>query len=158
MDCSPPGSSVHRISQARTLEWVTNSFSRGPSWPSDRTWVSVLQADCTIWTTREAPWLQWRLLNPFRRIVGQPQRACPFQREPLQGQAAVCSHRGEVMTKNKTACSVQPRSNICNCWVGPHLWLEEENKTATRNSWSEVEKNLHKFKTMCFCVLRGNYF
>ena len=31
MDCSPPGSSVHQIPQARTLEWVTISFSRGSS-------------------------------------------------------------------------------------------------------------------------------
>ena len=30
MDCSPPGSSVHGISQARILEWVAISFSRGP--------------------------------------------------------------------------------------------------------------------------------
>ena len=30
MDCSPPGSSVHGISQARILEWVAVSFSRGP--------------------------------------------------------------------------------------------------------------------------------
>ena len=28
MDCSPPGSSVHGILQARTLEWVAISFSR----------------------------------------------------------------------------------------------------------------------------------
>ena len=32
MDCSPPGSSVHEISQARILEWVAISFSRGSSW------------------------------------------------------------------------------------------------------------------------------
>ena len=29
MDCSPPGSSVHGISQARKLEWIAISFSRG---------------------------------------------------------------------------------------------------------------------------------
>ena len=29
MDCSPPGSSVHGISQARMLEWVAIPFSRG---------------------------------------------------------------------------------------------------------------------------------
>ena len=28
MDCSPPGSSVHRIFQARVLEWVAIAFSR----------------------------------------------------------------------------------------------------------------------------------
>ena len=32
MDCSLPGSSVHRISQARILVWATISFSRGSSW------------------------------------------------------------------------------------------------------------------------------
>ena len=40
IDCSPPDSSVHGISQARILEWVSSSFSRGSSPPSDRTRVS----------------------------------------------------------------------------------------------------------------------
>ena len=31
MDCSPPGSSVHGILQARMPEWVASSFSRGSS-------------------------------------------------------------------------------------------------------------------------------
>ena len=41
-DCSPPGSSVHGILQARTLEWVAISFSRGSSRPRDRTQVSCI--------------------------------------------------------------------------------------------------------------------
>ena len=45
VDCSPPGSSVHGILQARILEWVAISFSRGSSHPRDRTHVSELQAD-----------------------------------------------------------------------------------------------------------------
>ena len=40
MDCNPPGSSVHGILQARILEWVAISFSRGSSQPRDRTRVS----------------------------------------------------------------------------------------------------------------------
>ena len=40
MDCSLPGFSVHGIFQARVLEWVATSFSRGSSWPRDRTSVS----------------------------------------------------------------------------------------------------------------------
>ena len=40
MDCSTPGSSVHEIFQARILEWVAISFSRGSSQPKDRTQVS----------------------------------------------------------------------------------------------------------------------
>ena len=40
MDHSLPGSSVHGILQARILEWVAMSFSRGSSRPRDRTQVS----------------------------------------------------------------------------------------------------------------------
>ena len=37
MDCTPPGSSVHGILQARILEWVAFPLSRGSSPPSDPT-------------------------------------------------------------------------------------------------------------------------
>ena len=42
MDYSPPASSVHRISQASILEWVSIPFSRGSSQPRDRTQLSCL--------------------------------------------------------------------------------------------------------------------
>ena len=42
MDCSPPGSSVHGISQVRILEWVAISFSRGSSRPRDQTQISCI--------------------------------------------------------------------------------------------------------------------
>ena len=45
INCRPPGSSVSGISQARMLEWVAISFSRGSSQPRDRTcvsWVSCI--------------------------------------------------------------------------------------------------------------------
>ena len=42
VDYSPPGSSAHRISQARILEWVAISFSRGSSQPRDQTEVSSI--------------------------------------------------------------------------------------------------------------------
>ena len=55
MDCSLPGFSVHGIFQARVLEWVGISFSRGSSRPGDRTWVSCIVDRCfTLWATREA--------------------------------------------------------------------------------------------------------
>ena len=73
MDCSPPGSSVHGILQARVLEWVAISFSRGSSQPRDRTQVSCTVDRCfTVWATvgrylicywrRMEKWLQkeWR--------------------------------------------------------------------------------------------------
>ena len=42
VDCSPPDSSVHRILQARILEWVAISFSRGSSQPRDRSQISCV--------------------------------------------------------------------------------------------------------------------
>ena len=39
MDCSPPGSSVHGIFQARILEWVAIPFSRGSSRSRGQTWI-----------------------------------------------------------------------------------------------------------------------
>ena len=42
MDCSLPGHSVHGISQARILERVAISSSRGSSWPRDRIHVSCV--------------------------------------------------------------------------------------------------------------------
>ena len=45
MDYSPPGFSVHGILQARILEWVGISFSRGSSQPKDPTHISCVS--CT---------------------------------------------------------------------------------------------------------------
>ena len=45
MDCSLPGSSVHRILQARRLEWVAIPFSRGSFQLNDGTQVSCIAAD-----------------------------------------------------------------------------------------------------------------
>ena len=42
MACSPPGSSVHGILQARILEWVAMPSSRGSFWYRDRTCVSYV--------------------------------------------------------------------------------------------------------------------
>ena len=55
VDGNLPGSSVHGIFQARVLEWVAISFSRGSSRPRDWTWVSRIAGRCFIvWATREA--------------------------------------------------------------------------------------------------------
>ena len=55
MDYSLPGSSAHGILQARILEWVAISFSRGSFQPRNRTWVScIVGRFFTDWAMREA--------------------------------------------------------------------------------------------------------
>ena len=46
MGCSPPGSTVHGILQARILEWVDIPFSRGSSRLGDWTWISAGLLHC----------------------------------------------------------------------------------------------------------------
>ena len=56
MDCSLSSSSVHGIFQARMLEWIAISFSRGTSQPRNRTLVShIAGRRFTVWATKEAP-------------------------------------------------------------------------------------------------------
>ena len=62
MDCSPPGSSVHGILQARILEWVAISSSRGSSWPRDWTYVSCIESR---FLTTEPPVRSYILLYPL---------------------------------------------------------------------------------------------
>ena len=54
MDCTPWGSFVHGILQARILGWIAISFSRWSSWPRGWTWVSCIAGRFfTIWATRK---------------------------------------------------------------------------------------------------------
>ena len=73
MDCSPPGSSIHGIFQARILEWVAILFSRGSSQPRDQAQISRFAGRFfTIWATRETPrTLEW-VAVPFSRESSQP--------------------------------------------------------------------------------------
>ena len=70
MDCSLPVFSVHGILQARILEWVTISFSRGSFQLRDRTRVSCIGGrHFNLWATREAPFLRVVASNLFRILI-----------------------------------------------------------------------------------------
>ena len=58
MDCSPPGFSVHRIFQARILEWIAIFFSSGSSW--SRIWIR----SPTLWAGSLPCQTQGNPINP----------------------------------------------------------------------------------------------
>ena len=67
MDGSPPGSSLQGISQARILEQIAISFSRGSSWPKDRTHVSWIGRSVLYhWATQKAPSANRDGFSPFQ--------------------------------------------------------------------------------------------
>ena len=55
MDCSPPGSLVRGILQARILMWIAMSSSRGSSWPRDWTCISYISRIAGWFFTSEPP-------------------------------------------------------------------------------------------------------
>ena len=63
VDCRSPDSSAHGISQARILEWVAISFSRGSSWPRDRILFSCIACRRILY------WLSYQGSPPIHRKV-----------------------------------------------------------------------------------------
>ena len=54
VDCSPPGSSVHRILLTRILRWIATPSSRGSSWLRDQTCISCIAGRVYDWATGAA--------------------------------------------------------------------------------------------------------
>ena len=73
MDCSLKCSSVYGIFQARLLEWVAISFSRGFSQARDQTWVSSIAGRFfSVWTTGKSQESGNRLPFPPPRDIPEP--------------------------------------------------------------------------------------
>ena len=76
IDCSPSGSSVHRIFQARILEWVAMPSSRGSSQLSDGTHISCVFCIAGGFFTTEPP------EKPQIHLVAQSVENLPTVQEP----------------------------------------------------------------------------
>ena len=72
MDWSPPGSSIHGISQARVLEWVAISSSRGSSQPRDQTQASCITG--RFFTAKSPLGTYW---------VSEVTQSCPTLCDPM---------------------------------------------------------------------------
>ena len=96
-DCSPPGSSVNGISQARILEWVVMPSSRGSFQPRNQTHVYPSLLNCRwilyYWATREA-------------------QCCPYIRQNLD----TGTHTGDSLVSRR----VTPISTFIFIWYPPY--------------------------------------
>ena len=77
MDCSPPGSSVHGIFQARILEQVDISSSRGSSRPRDRARVSGVSCIGSGFFTT--------MPNALAAAAAKSLQLCPTLCDPING-------------------------------------------------------------------------
>ena len=121
MDCSPPGSSVLGILQARKLEWIDILFSRESPQPRDLTWVSYIAGRFfSLWATRQVH------VNPYVSPILE-WVACPFS-------------SGSPWPRNQTGVS---------CIVGGFFtnWAIREahvNPYVSPNYWSPLISSIFK--------------
>ena len=150
MDCSLPGFSVHGIFQARVLEWVAISFSRGSSWPRDQTQVSCIAGRRFIlWATRV-------IIPKKRKYRGSAVRNTDmFIIQPLHLHCPSCHVYG---TRSLSVCCWIPKpleywalkkelnENMLGQWTNklvlfyfkgrgystpPYLWLDKQNSNGS---------------------------
>ena len=85
MGCSPPGSSVRRISQARILEWVAIPFSRGSFWFRDRTHVSCISCIDRQVLYRWATWEALKIMYQFSSVAQSCLTLCDLMNRSTPG-------------------------------------------------------------------------
>ena len=110
MDCSPPGSSVHGILQARILQWVAMPSSRGSSWPRDQTHVSCTGRQILHYcTTSGALWEAQNSANSFQTSLRH--KVCKV----TNCKATFCQIRFPVLFFTDCSIKVEKHTFTYNC-------------------------------------------
>ena len=114
-----PGSSVHGILQARVLEWVAISLSRGSSQPRDRTRVSrIASRRFTIWDTREALKRHRQLKNVHNSQI----YISNLDISLMSSRYFVSLHTASIWLSQHNTCQTKLYFlQMCSSWSWPHL-------------------------------------
>ena len=124
MDCSPPGSSVHGILQARILEWVAIPFSKGFSQPRDR-WVNhnagILHCRQILYGLSQQGSLGRTVFNPKGQSIREPLRLLPGEeRVELQFlfSSSLSSHQVPASSQSLVTLPYTPPGPLraFQCW------------------------------------------
>ena len=141
-DCSLPGSSVHGIFQARILEWVAVSFSRGSTQPKDWTRVSRIGGRrFNLWATREAQRGRYTQLNAeFQRIARKDKKA--FFNEQ-------CKEIEENNIKGKTSDLFKKTGDFEEHFIQGWVWWRTESMDLAeaeeiKKRWQEYRRTIQK--------------
>ena len=128
MDCSLLGSSVRGIYQAKTLEWVAISFSRGSSWlRKSNPYLLLSRQILYYWATWEAPTTTYQFSHSVVSDSWQPLTAAH--------QALLSTTNSWALLKLTSIKSVMPSNHLILCcsftlWC----WSRSSNALAT---WCE---------------------
>ena len=151
IDCSPPGSSVHRIFQSRILEWVVMASSRGSSRPRDRTHVSCISCISRWvlyhWATQEAQ--DWHvpmtvLTMDNKQGPGIPDHLTYLLRNLYAGQEATVRTRHGTMDWFKIVKGIHQGCMLSPCLINLYaeyiMWNArlDEAQAGIRIAWRNI--------------------
>ena len=153
MDCSPPGSSVHGILQARILEWVDLPSSKGSSWPRDRTCVSYVS--CTgrgvlyPLATWEALWFHTHLLMSLWLWISH--HNWPWTLGVMILISSLCASLGingdQIKRGEKSA------GNSRGCWC---VTILTSPRLVTEKDCCWLKKKMHDVKAVSYILFRAS--
>ena len=164
LDCSPPGSSVHGILQARILGWVAISFSKGSSQSRDQTQDSCIAGKFfTDWATRET-WI-WAhpIITGSQQQFGSNDPCYPGPPhalksiQPLLWSPLHSSAHGKLSFLWISHCACSPSQgeakNVCPDWISPGIsspclcWSRFDSQTHSTDC--EIEKLSYETQLGC---------
>ena len=116
VDCSPPGSSVHGILQAKIVEWVAISFSRGSSLPRNQTNISYVSCigEQVLYHQHHLENLSWAYIHrkasskkmhatqcSLQHYLKQPKYGSKCSSTEEQIKKSVCIYNGILLSHKK---------------------------------------------------------
>ena len=110
MDYSPPSYSVHGISQARILEWVVISFSKGSSRPRDGARVSCFSRQIPYhWATWEAPKIEAPTVGKKISALSEMKQLGVLAKPHLHALNSWCLRLNRSRTESITSLPLPPK-------------------------------------------------
>ena len=120
MDCRPPGSSVHEISQARIPEWVATSFSGGSSQP--RVWTCVSCIGRQILSTGPPGESYWALERDDKPVLAEREEGFGRKHRRNQSITQKTGNRLAWLESRSILGSNDQRSRETKCSTNWKLW------------------------------------
>ena len=155
MDCSPPGSSVHGISQARILEWVSNIISQF-SWVQSlsrvRLFVTPWTAACQASLSITNSWSLLKLMS-IKSVMPSSHHVIPFSSCPQSLPAPGSFPKSQLFTWGGQSIGVSASESVLpmntqdwspSAWTG---WISLQSKGLSR-VFSNTTVQKHQF----FCA------
>ena len=144
MDCSPPGSSVHGILQARMLQWVAISFSGGSFQPEMEPVSPALQADLNHCASREALLQHKPSLISLIQVASE-NNVIMFVPNLSSSQAGILLNVKPSANPDKDGCAPLILWSQYRSWLS-FQQMETLSALFTLNDWTKIKLLFEDFK------------